>query len=86
MGTLDVAADSRNVMQPLAQRHIAGNLVYRLGPGLSLNTGLVAVVDKHLCGRFTKLCADGIGSLVNSPAWAAGRNFEDASIRVIKVD
>src|SRR5437588_4106039 len=86
MGTLNVATDSCDVMQTLAERHGAGNLAYRLWPGFSLNTGFVAVVDEHLWRRFAKLCTDGFGSLVKSPAWTTSRNFEDAAVRVIKVD
>src|ERR1051326_2269404 len=86
VGALDVAANSCDVVQALAEGHVAGNFAYGFGPGLSLNTGFVTVVDKHFRGRFAKLSAEGLGGLVNSPAWTAGGNFEDAAIGVIEVD
>ena len=83
---MNVAANGRDVVQSLTQRHSACDHWYRLRPGLRLDARLVAVVDKHLCRGLAILRAQCIRSLVNRPAGIKRRNFKNGTVGIIEVD
>jgi len=49
-------------------------------------TGLVAVGDEHFRRRFAVLAAEAVGGFVNGPTGAAGGNFQNSAVRVVKIN